>query len=80
MIGGLTYVTLLDVNQTDPQQGLHVQVFADYNEAMSYAKWATFWFSIQETTSVYVWNWNGGSGKWTGSSFTDIANSNYPTP
>jgi len=80
MIGGLTYVYIIGF---DPAAGAptgdSIWQFADYNEAMSFAKWLEI-----KTTSrqgdIKVWNWNGGSGYWLNGAFTSEANSNYPSP
>jgi len=82
MIGGLTYLTILDRNDTDPQQGISNYVLADYNESMSFAKWLSLQLSnvAAEKPLVFVWNWNGGSGFWNNGVFIALANDNYPTP
>ena len=36
MSTGLTYVTIVDTNDVDPQGGMSSLVFSDYNEAMKY--------------------------------------------
>ena len=80
MIGGLTYIYVIDRGEGVPQPTSDVmQSFADYNEAMSYAKWIG---STQLGTNAYVtvWNWNGGSGYWLDTTFSPTANTNYPTP
>jgi hypothetical protein len=82
MIGGLTYVYIID-RSTDAVSPVSdvIQVFADYNEAMSYSKWLVTYFLDNPGSYVTVWNWNGGSGRWDGTApFLPIPNSNYPAP
>ena len=78
MIGGLTYVKVMDRNQTQqPPNGDTLISFADYNEAMSYAKWLDVVFYGTDAVWVSVWNWYGNSGYWDNGTFYDASNQNY---
>jgi len=81
MIGGLTYVAIFDrqTEQAFPVSDLLIS-FADYNEAMSYAQWIDVKVIGTSQGEVWVWNWNGGSGRWLNNAFTPFSNNNYPTP
>jgi hypothetical protein len=80
MIGGLTYILVYDRNDANPTSHSPYE-FTDYSEAMSYAKWTSL-ITIGGVTpwKVTVWNWYGNSGIWADGVYSDIANSNYPTP
>ena len=81
MIGGLTYVLIVDSsNELNYPTGDTIQVFADYNEAMSWAKFIDINAIGTNKGEIWVWNWNGGSGRWLNNVFTPETNTNYPTP
>jgi hypothetical protein len=81
MIGGLTYVFISDNDEavTIPIGDSGPIQFADYNEAMSYARFLSVRFS-GTNGNIWVWNWNGGSGYWRNNAFSARDNANYPTP
>jgi len=78
-ISNITYVMLFDsVNGAGLENASPVP-FANYNEAMSYAKWLSVeTFTTHPDYIVFVWNYNGGSGKWRNTLFTPLVNSNWP--
>jgi hypothetical protein len=81
MIGGLTYIWIADSDPSGSRpSGDSIWSFADFNEAMSYAKWIDFYAMNTGQGTVWVWNWNGGSGSWNNAVFTGFENKNYPTP
>jgi len=79
MIGGLTYVYLQDRAETFSPTADSIWSFADYNEAMSFAKFMDTNMIGTDEGRIYVWNWHGGSGKWNNNSFSALNNTNYPT-
>ena len=81
MIGGLTYILINDKDEATaiPNKDSGPIQFADYNEAMSYAKFLSSKFA-GNSANIWIWNWNGGSGYWRNGIFADRTNDNYPTP
>lgn len=52
--------------------------FADYEEAMSYAKWMSILYISSAGGRIIVWNYNGGSGTWTSGVWAPQPNNNWP--
>lgn len=77
-VSNLTYVTLHDETPGTSQFGSGTVVFSNYNEAMSYGKWASLKYGSSAENVIYIWNYNGGSGKWYVGGWTDIPNTNWP--
>ena len=76
-VSNLTYVYCHDVNSSDPQLQNGPCAFANYNEAMSFAKWASL-NEVSEYGMWNVWNYNGGCGGWRNGVFTPTSNQNWP--
>jgi hypothetical protein len=77
-VSNLTYVTIHDGTAGSPEYGNAVIAFSNYNEAMSFAKWASYNFITPSQNYIMVWNYYGGSGWWRNSTWTETANSNWP--
>ena len=77
-VSNLTYVTLHDGNSGTPEYASSTSVFSNYNEAMSYARWASANYHYATQNYVYVWNYNGGSGRWKTGVWTELSNENWP--
>ena len=73
----ITYVWLSDQADVDPQLGNSLIAFSNYDEAMNFAKWANY-YSYSGQNVVYVWNINGGSGRWKAGAFTSLPNQIWP--
>ena len=75
-VSGITYVYVRDGSTTTPEPNGDTAIqFANYNEAMSWAKWISGYVG---TGVLFIWNYNGGSGYWINNSFTAVANNNWP--
>lgn len=73
-----TYMWLQDINGGNPQKDTTPVSFDVYNEAMSYAKWASL-NDFEDHVYAYVWNFDGGSGYWNDGTFHGVENNNYPS-
>lgn len=80
-VSNLTYVWVQDASASAPDKDGTPVVFSNYNEAMSFAKWAVK-TSLVANVYVSVWNYNGGSGYWSGTggsaNFNPVSNYNWP--
>jgi hypothetical protein len=76
-VSNLTYVRICDKQASAPEKESTPVAFSNYNEAMSFAKYAA-WFNTLESVRVYVWNYNGGSGHWDLDLWTATGNKNWP--
>jgi hypothetical protein len=76
-VSNITYVWFQDVTPGSPEKDTSPVPFANYNEAMSYAKWSSIHYSVNQVRA-YIWNYNGGSGYWNNGVFNSIANTNWP--
>ena len=77
-VSNLTYVTLHDDVAGAPEYGSGTIVFSNYNEAMSYARWASLNYTARTQNVLWVWNYNGISGRWYNGSWTEVPNTNWP--
>ena len=75
-VSNITYVQLYDLTPTDPQQGTFVTPFANYNEAMSFAKQTSN--RVGRDCVLWIWNYNGGSGYWREGVWYPEPNQNWP--
>ena len=76
-VSNLTYVWIQDADPAVPEKDGTPVPFSNYNEAMSFAKWASQ-NDIGNNVYCYVWNYNGGSGLWHNAAWQELANSNWP--
>lgn len=77
-VSNLTYVWIQDKGSTSPEKDTTPVAFSNYNEAMSFAKWASLLGATTQSVQAAVWNYNGGSGIWTNAVFSPTANTNWP--
>ena len=76
-VSNLTYIWIQDAVPGSPEKDTSPIAFSNYNEAMSFAKWVSINERIQ-SVYVYLWNYNGGSGFWSGGVFNPRPNENWP--